>query len=128
MNVPSVDIKDMLVADVGVDTTNFPIERGTLPADLNDCVALIDIAGASPQLTMDKAKYEFPSLQVKVQSNDYDAAWEHADSIKDSLHGRAHETWNGSYYSVITCLNGPTFLERVNQRSIFVINFSIQRR
>lgn len=128
MNAPSYDIKDMLEADVTVDTTNFPIERGTLNESLANSTAIIDVPGGPPQLTMDVKKYEFLSVQIKVKSADYDAGWAVANAIKDSLHGRAHETWNGAYYSVITCLNGPGFMEREKQRPIFVINFSIQRR
>lgn len=128
MNATSKDIQAMLEADVSVDTTTFPVFRAVIPEDEPDCTVIVDVASGAPQLTMDLAKYLFESVQIKVQCTDYDAGLVHANSIRDSLHGRAHETWNGTYYSVITCLNGPGFWERVNQRTIFIINFSIQRR
>lgn len=131
MNVPSKDIKEMLDAEILVDsaaTALFPISRAVLDPTLSNCAAILDFSGRSPQLTMDKAKYEFPTVQILVKCVDYDAGWEFMSAVIDSLHGRAHEVWNGAYYSVITCMNGPTFLKRENQRSIFVSNFMIQRR
>jgi len=131
MNVPSKDIKEMLDAEVLVDSTAtalFPISRAVLDERASNCVAILDFSGRKPQLTMDKAKYEFPTVQILVKCVDYDAGWEFMSAIIDSLHGRSHETWNSAYYSLIECMNGPTFLKRENQRSIFVANFMIQRR
>jgi len=128
MNATSLDIKAMLDADTDIDLSGYPIERGTLRADISNTIAIIDVPGGPSQLTMDKKQYNFESIQIKVQSEDYDEGWAKANDIKNSLHGRAHETWNGTYYSVITCINGPGFYERVNQRTIFVINFNVQRR
>jgi hypothetical protein len=128
MNAPSIDIREILTADITVDTTSFPIEIGALPEDLPNCTGIMDIAGGSPQLTMDLAKYEFPSIQIKVRCTDYETGWAYISSIKDSLHGRAMETWGDTLYTLIQCLNGPGFLERENQRTIFIINFNIQRR
>ena len=128
MNALSYDIKSILELDGGLDIFTYPISIGVIPEDASNCIVLIDVAGRAPQLTMDKAKYEFPSLQVKVQCTDYFDGLAQANKIVDTLHGRAHETWNGTYYSLITCLNGPGFFERVRQRTIFVINFNAQRR
>ena len=128
MNVPSKDIKEMLDADTSVDTTTFPISRVLLDDTKSNCAKVLDFSGRKPQLTMDKAKYEFPTVQITVKCVDYDAGWLFMSAVIDSLHGRGHETLNGAYYSLIECLNGPTFMKRENQRSIFVANFMIQRR
>lgn len=128
MNAPSVDIDSMLVADVTVNTTKYPNYRGAIPTQPPNCTILTDVPGGAPQLTMDNAKYENPSIQIRVRCTDYDEGWAHISTIVDSLHGRAHETWGGAYYSVITCLNGPGFMEREEQKTIFVANFNIQRR
>ena len=131
MNVPSKDIKEMLDAEILVDsatTALFPINRATLDPALSNCATILDFSGRKPQLTMDKAKYEFPTVQISVKCVDYDTGWKFMSAVIDSLHGRAHETLNGAYYSLIECLNGPTFIKRENQRSIFVANFMIQRR
>lgn len=128
MNAASVDIKAMLEADATVDTDKYPIYRGAIPTEPPNCTILVDIAGEPPQLTMDKAKYRIPHLQLRVRCTDYDEGWAYIDKIVDSLHGRAHERWGGTYYALISCLNGPGFLEREEQRTIFVTNFKIQRR
>lgn len=118
----------MLDADVNVNTTKYRIDRGAMDEFTMNCAVIYDFAGGRPQLTMDKAKYEFPSIQVLVRSTDYDDGYAFISSVVDSLHGRAHETVNGAYYSLIDCLNGPAFLKLENQRFIFVANFNIQRR
>ena len=131
MNVPSKDIEEMLEAEILVDsatTALFPISRVLLDPALSNCVSILDYSGRKPQLTMDKAKYEFPTVQISIKCVDYDTGWEFMSAIIDVLHGKAHEVWNDTYYSLIECLNGPTFMKRENQRSIFVANFMIQRR
>ena|SRR5680860_102617 len=131
MNVPSKDIEEMLEAEILVDsatTALFPIDRAVLDPQLSNCAAILDFSGRKPQLTMDNAKYEFPTVQITVKCVDYDEGYAFISAVIDALHGRAHETWNGAYYSLIECLNGPTFIKRENQRTIFVANFMIQRR
>lgn len=128
MNAPSKDIKQMLVADSSVDTTSYPISIGKLDESKANCSSILDIPSGSPQLTMDRAMYEFLSVQMKVRCTNYSSGMAFLRSVVVSLHGRAHESWNGSYYSLITCLNGPGFHERDNQRTIFIANFNIQRR
>ena len=128
MNAPSKDIKAMLEADTSVDTTNYPINRAIFDEANSNCSTIMDVPGGKPQLTMDVAKYEFLSIQFRVKCSNYDAGWAFISSVVDSLHGRANEQYNGAYYSLITCLNGPGFLECENQRTIFVANFNIQRR
>ena len=132
MNAPSKDIKemieDMLEDSSGYVVSNYPINRVIFDESKSNCCTILDIPGGSPQLTMDVAKYEFPSIQIRVKCSDYDDGWAFLSSVVDLLHGRANEPYNGAYYSLIECLNGPGFLERENQRTIFVANFNIQRR
>jgi len=134
MNTPSKDIEEMLDADALEDSSfatmlaAFPISRAVLDESKSNCARILDFSGRKPQLTMDLAKYEFPTIQIAVKCVDYDDGWEFLSAIIDLLHGRAHEEWNDAYYSLIECLNGPTFLKRENQRTIFVANFMIQRR
>jgi len=128
MNAPSKDIQAMLVADTAVDTDAFPIERGSLQEDAPNCTGIFDVPSGAPQLTMDRAAYEFPSIQIKVRCADYDTGWAYITSIKDSLHGRANEQWNGTLYTLVQCLNGPGAMGKENQRTIFVVNFNLQRR
>lgn len=134
MEIPSIDIKEMLEAEADENSAfaamlvAFPISRATFDEMASNACRIIDYAGWRPQLTMDRAKYERPTVQIAVRCSDYDDGYLFLDSIIDILHGRAHETWNGSYYSLIQCMNGPTFIKRENQRTVFVANFRIQRR
>lgn len=134
MNVPSKDIQEMLEAKALEDSAfaakiaKFTVTRATLDETKPNCIRLLDFSGWKPQLTMDRALYERPSVQIVVQCVDYDEGWLLLSSIIDILHGRGHEVWNNAYYSLIECLNGPAFLERENQRTLFGANFLIQRR
>ena len=132
MNAPSKDIKDMIeemLAESGnTVSTKYPINRVMFDESKSTCCTILDFPGGKPQLTMDVAKYEFPSIQIKVRCTDYDDGWAYISAVVDLLHGRANEPYNGTYYSLIECLNGPGFLQREDQRTIFVANFNIQRR
>jgi len=132
MNAPSRDIKDMLVAD---SSTNLTFGRGgntflnKEPVEPDDCVTIFDSYGYSPQLTMDNARYEYPSVQIRVRNRKQDEGWEQVEEIVTSLHGRNHETWNGALYTVIRVSGSPALLDwDDNGRCRFVINFNLQRR
>ncbi len=104
------------------------MDRAVLDESKSNCSRILDFSGWKQQLTMDRAIYERPSIQILVKCVDYDEGWEFLNTIIQKLHGKAHEEWNGTYYSLIECISGPAFLRRRNQRSLFVANFLIQRR
>ena len=131
MNPSSEDIKDMLIADSSLDLVfGESLFIGRVPATQNYCVTIFDTPGFPPQLTMNKDEiYDYPAIQIRIKSLDYKAGLENANNIKVSLHGRAHETWNGTFYSVIYCSGDPAFLSwDENNRATFIINFNLQRR
>lgn len=134
MNTPSKDIKAMLDAEASVDSDfavkllTYPVSRATFDESKANAIRILDFSGRKPQLTMDLAKYEFPTIQIALKCVDYDEGYEFLGEIIDLLHGRSHEILNGAYYSLIECVNGPTFIKRENERTIFVANFMIQRR
>ena len=136
MNIPSEDIKDMLVADATLGlvfdpslTNNLFIGREpTLP---KNCVTIYDTPGRAPQLTLagKGEDYFYPSIQIRVRNVGYTAGLDLAQDIRTSLHGRGQETWNETLYSVIRCSSGPALLDwDENNRARFIINFDIQRR
>jgi len=132
MNPCSEDIKDMLLAEslgltYGVGGNLF---IGFEPKTPSDTVTVFDTGGFGPQLTFDKdEKYEYSNIQIRVRNSKYDEGWEMINNIKNVLHGRAHETWNGSYYSLIHCSSDIAFLNwDENHRARFVVNFELQRR
>lgn len=135
MNAPSIDIRDMLenesssseVLEGLVFGGNLFI--GKEPANPSDSVTLFDTAGANPVLTLSKEEYEYTSVQIRIRDTDYVSGWERANKIAQVLQGRAHEVWNGCYYSLITIANGPFHYDwDENERVRFVINVNIQRR
>jgi hypothetical protein len=130
MSSPSEDIKDMLLAesDLALDfAKNLFIGKETPKPD--NIVMIFDYSGRPPQITMDNARYEYPSVQIRVRNNSYPNGWDLANKIYLSLHGRASETWNDSLYTVITCSSIPVFMEwDDNDRAHFIINVNLQRR
>lgn len=135
MNIPSEDIKDMLVADAALslvfdpDATNnlFIGREPTLP---KNCVTIYDTPGRAPQLTLagKGEDYFYPSIQIRVRNASYTVGLKLAQDIRTSLHGRA-ESRNETLYSVIYCSSGPALLDwDENNRARFIVNFDIQRR
>lgn len=132
MNMPSEDIKDMLVADSSLGLT-FATDLfiGKEPSTPNNVTTIFDIEGYPPQLTLagQGEDYYYPAIQIRVRNVDYVTGWALINNIKVSLHGRQHETWNGTLYTVVYCSSGPALLEwDENGRALFIINFNIQRR
>lgn len=130
MNSVSADFKDMLVAD---SSLNFTFAKnlfiGRVPPSPKECVVLLDTYGAPPYLGLCEVGYEYPAIQIKVRSINYQSGYTLIESIKDSLHGRNHEIWNGTLYTVIACSSGPTLLEWDDIGLVyFFINFNLQRR
>lgn len=130
MNPCSEDIKDMLEAESSLGLvygTNLFI--GFEYTDPDDCVVIFDTYGGAPQLTADNAKYYYPSIQILVRNRDYLEGMALTQNIVDTLHGRAHETWNETLYSLIRCASDPALLGwDTSRRARFVTNFNIQRR
>jgi len=132
------DIKDMLTSyfsesdlDSSFEGLNgFTLSVGKEPDEPIEMISIFETSGGRPQLTFDRSeRYEYPSVQIRVRAYNYQEGWRMSSEIKEMLHGRAQETWNDSYYSVIYCLNGPFLLDYdKNQRPRFIVNFNLQRR
>jgi hypothetical protein len=130
MNATSEDIKDMLVADSSLALT-FATDLfiGKEPTKPNNCVTIFDEQSFGPDLGLVTQGYERPSIQIRVRNLDYYTGFALINDIKDSLHGRSHQEWNGTLYTVIYCSSGPALLDwDDNSRARFIINFNIQRR
>lgn len=132
MNAASKDVKDMLEA-YG-DSSAFPFVLGisifygkepTLPK----YVTILDSIGRGPDLGLTTKGYERPNIQIRIKDANYDNAMKLANEIKDALHGRAQEVWNGTLYSVIICTGGPALLDWDDSgKCRIIINFNLQRR
>lgn len=129
MNAPSEDIKDMLLAESLGLSFGGDLFIGIQPETPDSITSIFDAGGQPPQLTLDAIKLENPSVAIQVRHNDYQAAYLLAEQIKDALHGRVHETWNGTLYMIVYCTSGPFVLKwDENRRVIFSINFNMMRR
>jgi len=133
MNAPSFDTKDMLEADGDSSGFGFiygsDLFIGTEPTMPKDCVTIFDTPGFAPYLGLTSKGYEYPSIQVRVRNKKYIDGWNLIENIKDSLHGRSHETWNGTLYTIIYCTSGPALLDRDDNGNFrFICNFNLQRR
>ncbi len=133
MDATAIDIKTMLEDDPDIidsSLEDYEIHIGIEPHTPPNVITIIETMGFRPQLTFNKEEiYEYPSVQIRIRSTDYDEGWRVISAIKNSLHGRGQETWNGTLYSVIRCSGGPAFLDAdKNQRIRFIVNFNIQRR
>lgn len=129
MNSVVDDIKDMLAEDstLGlVFATNLFIGRE--PDKPENCVTLFSVNSFPPEMTITKENYFYSSFQVRVRGTNYVSAMTLANKIFTSLHGRAHETWNGVYYSIIQG-DEPVELDWDDKNRIrLIINFESQRR
>lgn len=131
MNATSQDIKDMLLEESDLLDLTFGtnLHIGREPTQPNNCVTIFDTPGAAMGLTLDQKSYEYTSVQIRVRNGDYQAGWDIIDIIKEILHGRAHETWGNTLYTVIMVVSGPMFLDwDDNNRARFIININAQRR
>jgi hypothetical protein len=130
MNAPSEDIKDMLLAesDLGLELgRNLFI--GKEKTDPDTIVIIYDTFGGMPDLTMDGQTFERPSVQIKVRSRDYTIGYNLINEIYLLLHGRAHETWNGTIYELIRAINSPAHYDWDDRsRARFIVNFNLQRK
>ena len=131
MNPASEDLKDILEAESSLGLVlNTNLFIGREPVTPTDSVTIFDTPGRPPLLTLNKSEIlEYPSIQIRVRNNDYLVGWGLANDIKAALHGKSQETWNGTVYVLIECVNTPFLLgwDR-GGAAWFVINFDIQRR
>lgn len=134
MNAPSEDIKDILAAESSLGltfATDLFYGREPDGAGYKNTVTIFDTSGRPPALTLEEegAGLDYCSVQIRVRNTDYDVGWVLIQDIRDALHGRAQETWNGTLYTVIYCLSGPALLDwDENNRVRFIVNFNMIRR
>jgi hypothetical protein len=137
-NSSAMDVRHMLEAGLEdsdsssgglglVFATNLFI--GKEPAKPINCVTIFDTSGMPPYMGLDTVGYEYPSIQIRVRNSSYVTGWNLIEGIKNSLHGRHQQTWNGTLYSVIYCSSGPALLDWDDNGNVrLIINFNIQRR
>jgi hypothetical protein len=132
MNAASVDIAAMLVAESSLGLTlGDNLFVGREPSTPDNCVTIFDTPGGRPLTFIEPGgdDYYFPTVQIRVRNNDYRTGYDLAHDIMVSIHGRAQQTWGGTFYSVVLAMADPALLDwDENGRVRFVVNFDIQRR
>lgn len=131
MNSTAVDITDMLEGESSLELVHLTnLFVGREPTSPINTVTIIDSTSFPPMKTLKKGEnYFYPGVQILIRNSSYMTGWALGRDIRTALHQRAHETWNGTYYSLVSCQNGPELLnwdEKGNAR--FVLNFNVQRR
>lgn len=130
MNPVSEDVKDMLESISSLDLTfQTDLFIGRMPNTPDNVVTIYDPPGFKPDLTLDNVRYDRPSFQIMVRNRSYLIAHNMINAIKEELHGLAHQTWNGTYYSLIKCSQDPFFLKYDEKNCAYwICNFDVQRR
>jgi hypothetical protein len=130
MNASSVDIADMLEAEVILGLTHaFNLHIGKEPAKPDNCITVFDTPGYPPALGLKEQGYEYPSVQIRVRNRKYMEGWQTIQDIMSLLHGKSQQEASGTLYSVIYCSSGPALLDWDDNGNVrFIINFNLQRR
>ena len=131
MNLPAIDVKDMLEAESILGLT-FATDLfvGFEPDSPDDVVTVFDTTGFSPEQDFDGGvAYFYPSVQVRVRNRSYTEAGRIMNLIKGILHGKQQETWNGTLYTTIYCTGEPALLVwDSSKRAVWVCTFNLQRK
>jgi len=130
MNALSIDIKDFITGDsssFGLEfANNLFIARE--PAKPINTVTLFDTPGSPSELNMDKGVYYYDSCQIRIRNVSYDDAMTLGMSLMTYFNGKAHETINNTYYSLIQA-STPVVLEWDDLNRVkIIININAQRR
>lgn len=125
MNAFSVDLKDMIEAQILTLSfgTNFFI--GAEPDTPHNVVTIYDTSGWPPDPKLD---YENPTAQVRVRNKAYTTGWDLAHDIMQAIHNKNEETWNGTRYLAVFADSDVLFIGRdEDERFIFTVNFRTTR-
>lgn len=110
-------------------SSGWSVHLSCLPDDgqtPDTCIACYDKGGVDPE-PHDILR---PSVQVLVRGDvfGYRAAWTKAAEIRDALHERVNETWNGTRYIQIMCRGDIIDMGYDEKnRPMLSVNFEVQR-
>lgn len=104
------------------------VQKGFLPDQPDDVVAIFEYAGSPMELTMGTGDpvLERPGLQVRVRNKSYSSGRTKIGDVVDKLHGLAGQALSGTKYLLIRASQSPAALGLdQNNRSEFVVNFEV---
>lgn len=129
MNAPSIDIRDIILANGIPLTFGTNLFIGQEPVNPANCVTIYDTHAGAPELTLDKCTFHYPVVKIRCRHTDYVAGFNLLQSIVDQLHGRAQEPWNGTLYSSISSGSEVSHIGNDDQGNpVFIVYINIQRR
>jgi hypothetical protein len=107
----------------GIGTVGADIFLGQLPDQPDNCTALFEYGGSSPDLHWNG---EYPGLQVRVRNKSYAAGRAKIGSIYLVLHGLCEIVLGTTRYLLVKANQSPESMGRdENGREEFVVNFSV---
>lgn len=132
MGAPSIDVKDILVGTTitssFASTADWGVYISQEPDQPSRSVTLYDSGGAGD--ANPKFLLEEPTIQIRIRGNpdDYTAAYDKANDIRDTLLGRGSTTVNGTLYVGFWQQSDIIYLRRDERdRPIFVSNWRLVR-
>ncbi len=114
----------------GIGTLGTDLFLGELPANPDNCVAILEYGGMAPEhdLGTTALRYEFPRVQVVVRNTSYATGRLKAQDILGDMAAVANETLTSVYYLEAAPLQSPFLLERDdNDRWVFACNYQITK-
>ena len=130
MNIPSIDIKDILISSsVAEGAFGTDLFISTMPDSPSTCTCLFDHPSWHPP----ESNYtmEYPSLQIlnRGAKGAYVTASAKAKSIYDELHALTYTTQGGSIYKSIVADSIPFFIGNDEKgRPLFSCNYRLTRQ
>jgi hypothetical protein len=126
-----------MLEDVGgyLDTQVAALTLGTnlfyslMPETVDNCVALYENAGVTPNFTMGSVntpQLERPQLQFILRNTSYANGRTLAETIYRTLTAIANQTINGVLYLRVQAAGVPAVIERdASKRTVFSCNFDV---
>lgn len=107
---------------VGITT---PIYVGTLPSDVDDCIALYQLPGTNIGVSRDVKDLCFPRIQAMVRNKEYANAESDLRAVRNALHGQINLALTSWKVLRLHAESEGGFLGKdENGRTEFSINFN----
>lgn len=126
------DLAD-LASSAGHGTVGTSIFKSTLPAQPDECVAILGPYAAAPPVhamsgSAGQALAERPRVQILARAARHDAAHKKARDLWFSFDGLQARSINGVAYQSVFALQQPFYLSRdENNREVFCFNVECTR-
>lgn len=125
-NPPSVDIKDVLVDELGY-TFGTDLFIGHMPNKVSNCICIYDTGGFGQEVY----DYEKPTIQIRIKNSSYTTGYEKARDIKYKLCTGliSNRVVNGTRYIMILNQSDILYIGRSDSKKkfLFTVNFLIHR-